>query len=251
MSNQIQEQAPRSSRLIDIGLSVLPQYIIAREGWGRSGLTLTAGLVSGWLGEAGSKNWLPRRLATLSKPLIGLGLLTAFVYRDPDRIPLGNASNYIYAPADGKIVSVQLVGHEPLFVNGPAYRIEIKSHLLDVPIQRTPMPGRVQYLFSPPNQSAQIGLQTPTGQKLLLSYQADPHALGRLPFPLADVRFLFWRIQAGESLAIVQKIGLRGFGQPLLTTLYLPTSGVDILCRGGQHTQAGMTVLGRLTPGEH
>jgi len=67
-----------------------------------------------------------------------------------------------------------------------------------------------------------------------------------LPGLLADVAPGSIWVGAGNQLEIAQKIGLAGFGQPTLLSLYLPAeSSLDLVCKEGQHTQAGMTVLGR------
>ncbi len=234
--------------LVELASSWTPRPRVAREGWAWVGGLLGLGLLAGSLSRLKEGGRLSGFLRVIGLALSGAGLMTAYAYRDPQREPLGTASDYVYSPADGMILSVQKVEDEPLFLNGPAYRIEITSHILDVPIQRSPLPAQVRYIHQNTGEGAKLGLETPTGQPLLLTFQLNPHTRFGLPFPLAPERVIFIRPQVGQSLKTVEEIGVRGFGTPLLTTLYLPIKDMDILCRHGQHVQAGMTVLGRIQP---
>ena len=222
--------------------SLIPRPTIAREGWLRSGVLLGAGLLA--RGLSNRLGWL-RSVGNL---LTGLGFLTAFAYRDPERDPVGQSADFIYAPVDGTVLSVTEVADEPRFIGGPAYKVEIASHILDVPVLRTPMPGRVQYMNCPPGQAAgSLGLEIAGGAHLLLDYRPDLQTRLRLPALLSDSGFMP-RIQAGQTLATIATIGLRGFGVPLLTTLYFPVEGFYILSHTGLHVQAGMTIIGRTIP---
>ena len=174
-----------------------------------------------------------------------LGLLTAYTYRDPERLPLGSASDYIYAPADGKIRSIERLAEEPLFIGGPAYRIEIASSWLTVPIQRTPLPGRVQYIYNGNDGSSRLGLETAEGVRFLVTYGVKGW---HWPAPLAEARPVFLRVGAGQLLPASEPLAVRSFGNSLLTTLYLPADTVDLLREVGQPVQAGMTIIGRLKP---
>ncbi len=228
--------------------SFLPRVTIAREGRFRTAALLVPGLLAVWFGERDSRNPLKNLLARLRRPLLGFGLLEAYGYREPQRLPVGNAPDYVYSPADGRIITLQKVDSEPIFLGVPAYRLEIATNWLHVPVQRTPLPGQVKYILDNPKLPAKLGLQTELGLRFLLSYRPDHQSFFRLPGPLSSPRLVFFRIQAGQNLPVSQEIAVRGFGNPLLTTLFLPADGIDILCRVGQHVQAGMTVIGRISP---
>jgi hypothetical protein len=222
--------------------SLIPRPKIAREGWLRSGVLLGAGLLARSLSS--KLSWL----RPVGNILTGLGFLTAFAYRDPERNSVGQAADFVYAPVDGTVLSVTEVADEPRFVGGPAYKIEIASHILDVPVLRIPMPGRVQYMNCPPSLAAgSLGLEIAGGKRLLLDYRPNLETGWRLPASISGPGFLP-RIQAGQTLTPIAKIGLRGFGVPLLTTLYFPVEGFYILSQAGFHVQAGMTVIGRAIP---
>lgn len=229
-----------TSIIMEMAGDWLPRPAVAREGWGRTGALLGA---AGLLWRTSRPTGWPRRTARL---LLGLGLLTGYAYRDPQREPIGNALDYIYSPTDGTIISVEQIEDEPTFVGGPAYRVRLASHLLDVPMQRTPLPGLVRLIHQTDSQSAQLGLETVRGRRLLLTYQPDSDARLRLPRPLSDPQIVHLRPQAGQFLEVTRKFAVRGLGHPLLTDLYFSTQDTDILCRAGEHVQAGMTVLARL-----
>jgi len=228
--------------------AVLPRPRIVKEGWPRViGLLALAGL-SGWL----SSRPLPAKIAGLLGSLAKLGLsaaaLTAYSYRDPHREPMGNAANYIYAPADGTILRVEPVEDEPLFIKGPAYRLLITSQPLDVPVLRTPLPGQIDYIHRKSDEATTVGVKTQDRRHFLLNFRSNPYKRVAMPQPLASKEPVELFAEAGQSFPVVERLGVRGFGTALLTTLYLPQEGIEILCRTGQHTQAGMTVLGRIKP---
>lgn len=230
-----------NNRLTEFVESIVPQPAIAREGWLRVSALVGLGLLTRWVASRTNNELIAKFWRGVSNFLLPTALLVAYTYRDPQREPIGNASDYVYSPTDGKIVSIEQVDNEPLFVGSAAYRLEISSHLLDVPIQRTPLPGRVSYIYRK-DQAIKFGLQTSEGERILLTYEAKP----TLPVPLADSQIIFIRPQVGQTLDVTDKFAVRGFGQPLLTIVYLPTETMELLCHNGQHVQAGMTVIGRI-----
>lgn len=253
MSQKEIQHIPYNQMVPELLGAVLPRPRIVKGGWPRvAGLVALAGLF-GWLSTrpflaklAGLSGWL-------AKFSLGASFLTAYIYRDPRREPLGNAPDYIYAPADGTILKIEPVEDEPLFVKGPAYRILITSQPLDVAVLRMPLPGQIAYIHRKsqggPQEPTTVGIKTKDQRRLLLTFRSNPYKRISLPQPLADRAPVDLFGEAGQSPGIVGKLGVRGFGVALLTTLYLPQAQLDILCRTGQHTQAGMTVLGRIKPG--
>jgi hypothetical protein len=235
-------EAQHSHYALELIDSLIPRPTIAPEGWPLAGGLLGAGLATSWLAKRAG--WL----RPVSQSLTGLGLLAAFVYRNPEREALGQAEDFIYAPADGTLLSISEVAEEPLFIGGPAYRLEITSHIFDVAVLRTPMPGQVLYIHRPPNEAVtHIGLETANGQRLLISCQPDLRTPFRLPSLLTS-NSPSLRVQAGQNLPTIAPIGVRGLGIPMLTTLHFPAKGYYILCHTGLHVQAGMTAVGRSDP---
>lgn len=249
MSQKEIQHIPYNQMIPELLSAVLPRPRIVREGWPRvAGLLALAGLF-GWLSTRPVLAKLARPFGWLAKFSLGASFLTAYVYRDPRREPLGNAPDYIYAPSDGTILRIEAVEDEPLFVKGPAYRILITSQPLDVAVLRMPLPGQISYIHRGPQEPTTVGIKTKDQRRLLLTFRSNPYKRISLPYPLAAKESVDIFGEAGQSLWVTRRLGVRGFGVALLTTLYLPQARMDILCRSSQHTQAGMTVLGRIKPG--
>jgi phosphatidylserine decarboxylase len=253
----------RLKDLSDFVVDAGPRLGLAQEGWGRTAVFLAAGGIIAQLGqrlEKQAKNGPGRGAGVLldlgGRALLGLGLFTAFLYRDPERDPVGTDPDFVYAPADGKIVELEQNVTEPRFINGPAHRITIASYLWNVHIQRAPVAGQVRYVYyesgegkEPAHYLGIISVGAQSERRVLLVQQPDRVARFRLPEALVENAPGTLRIAAGDRIEVSEKIGLTGFGQPALISLYLPaTSEVDILCSNGQPTQAGMTVLARFKP---
>ncbi len=240
-----------------------PRLGLAQEGWGRIAAFLATGGIIAQLGQRlgkQAKNGLGRTAGAAldlgGRTLLGFGLFTTFLYRDPERDPVGTDPNFVYAPADGKIVGLEHNITEPRFISGPAHRITIASNLLNVHIQRAPVSGQVRYVYYESGEGKDpthyVGI-TSTGEegerRVLLAQQLNPASKFRLPPRLAESSPGKLRIAAGDNIQLSEKIGLAGFGQPTLVSLYLPAiPSLDILCSNEQHTQAGMTVLARFKP---
>ncbi len=231
----------------EIVAAFLPHPRIASEGWPRTILLGGLSIVS--MALAWRSQGLPARVYKISSRLLAAAAATtAAAYRNPQREPLGNAPDYFYSPVDGTVELVEKLENEPQYISGPAYRLRIRSHLLDVPILRAPLGGRITYIHRRRNVAAKLGFDTAAG-RLLITFLRNPHTWLRLPFPLSAATTINIRPEAGQKLEVSQICGVRGFGQPLQTSLYLPYANVDILCRAGQHVQAGMSVVGRIKPG--
>ncbi len=237
-----------------------PQPAFAAQGLPRAGFFLTGGslaFVTGKWWESRAGSWLRHDLGTLLKLtgriLLGLGAFSLFSYRDPFRFPLGNDPDFIYSPVDGRVMEITEGVAEPKFIRGPATRLTFACSLLDVHIQRAPVGGRVRYRFNETaggkTKANYLGLtftREKGDRRILLVQKPVPQPTFKLPNFLATNSPGIYTAGAGDTLGISQKIGLAGFGEPNLISLYLPGGfPVDILCKTGQHVQAGMTVIGR------
>ena len=139
--------------------AAMPRPKVIKSGWPR---------IIGMLALVGLFRWLAGRqfpprvrgfFGKLSKLGVFAAAVTAYSYRDPHREPLGNASDFVYAPADGTILRVEPVEDEPLFIKGPAYRILITSQPLDVPVLRAPLPGQVEYILQKTDDGTSVGVK--------------------------------------------------------------------------------------------
>ena len=103
------------------GLYVAAAFVI---GLILSGLTLII---------PGVPEWLEFGLIPLFTP--GAGLFVAYFFRDPERTSPPDSELLILAPADGKVVEIERE-HEPLFIQGPAWRVSIFLSVLNVHVNR-------------------------------------------------------------------------------------------------------------------
>jgi hypothetical protein len=187
--------------------------------------------------------WL--RLAGWSA--VGAGLLTAYAYREPQFEPAGSAPDFSFAPVDGKFLAADRIEDEPVFLKSAAYKILIISHMLDLPVVRAPFAGRLQFVYNRPGQPLQIGLEGTDGRRVLMTFETSPYRRDiSLPVPFSDRDLVFMRKQAGDPVQAHEKIGVRGFGRSVMTTVYLQTDVSGLLARLGKQCRAGLTVLSRL-----
>lgn len=190
-------------------------------------------------------------LAAIIHPLAMIlpGLLTAFFiffFRNPRRTGPRNPDSLI-SPADGRVMSVTTVEHDP-FLDAPAIRISIFLSLFNVHINRAPMDGRVakviyrpgKYLPAFKSHASEINERNTlviTGQDTTIAvHQISGFVARRI---VCDVR-------EGDILTQRQRFGMIRFGS--CTELILPTDHV-IHVREGDKVQGGLTILaGRPEP---
>ncbi|MFI5145428.1 MAG: phosphatidylserine decarboxylase family protein [Ignavibacteria bacterium] len=82
--------------------------------------------------------------------LLGLSILlfgfTLFFFRDPVRkLPEEIKDNHIISPADGKVMMIEEIGNEPVFLKSPAKLIAIFLSPLNVHVNRIPVSGVIDY----------------------------------------------------------------------------------------------------------
>jgi phosphatidylserine decarboxylase len=171
---------------------------------------------------------------------IVLSLWVVAFFRDPVR---GGArgTQYIIAPADGKVVSIVDVD-EPTFLNGRATRVSIFMNVFDVHVNRYPTDGQVAYRHynagkfghagaeksSLDNEQSSVGLDTPKG-KVLVRQIAGLVA-----------RRIVTDHAVGEQVGQGERMGMIRFGSRV--DLFVP-AGARVLVRVGDRTRAGVTVV--------
>jgi phosphatidylserine decarboxylase len=179
-------------------------------------------------------------LAIIPATLIAFVL---FFFRNPKRnVPSGE--NYILSPADGVIMEIDEV-IEDRFIKGPAIRISIFLSILNVHLNRAPLPGEVKYRYYRPgkfipafkshasdiNEKNYIGIES-GGYKVLVTQITGFIAR----------RIKCWAPE-GKSLAGGEIIGIIKFGSG--TEIFIPT-GSRLYVKKGDHVKAGETALGLL-----
>lgn len=179
-------------------------------------------------------------------------LLSGFVlyfFRDPERkIPEGD---YILAPADGKIISIEPV-REDSYIKGSGTQISIFLSITDVHVNRHPVSGTVEHVAYHPgkymvawhpkasqeNERAEFGVKHASGQRLFFR-QITGYVARRIVFHTREGD----RVRAGD------RFGLMKFGSRM--DLILP-SDLSLQVGHGDRTVAGETIIASLKePGDN
>lgn len=159
----------------------------------------------------------------------------ALLYRDPDRITPQD-QNALFAPADGALHSIDQI-YEHRFLHTDATRLTIHTSLIDVPVQRSPVIGRIAYLeHVEPSGTAEtpslhIGLQM-AWAPILLTITAGP--IGQQ---------VLSRVQQGESVSAGQRLSIARFGAQV--ALLIPSDAAEHFPSIGTQLRAGQTRIGQ------
>ncbi|MGD9896438.1 MAG: phosphatidylserine decarboxylase [Candidatus Methylacidiphilaceae bacterium] len=180
-----------------------------------------------------------RFLGTLLLLLLGCVI---FFFRDPDRKPSLDP-NAILAPADGKVVQVDVVRESP-FSFRPMRRVAIFLSVFDVHVNRAPVAGtvrKIQYASgsfldarrkeaADRNERQDWWIESPRG---IVGVRQIAGKVAR--------RIVRW-VGNGASVRAGERIGMIRFGSR--TELYVPEE-CRILVEPGDVVHAGETVVGR------
>jgi phosphatidylserine decarboxylase len=184
----------------------------------------------------------------VGRPLLLVGLaLTAFClyfFRDPERVP-SPVPGALLAPADGRIVSIELAVPPPELQMDtmPRWRIATFLSVLNVHVNRVPAtasvtrvayhPGRflnaADDKASDENERNSVALRLPGGQDLAVVQIAGLIA-----------RRILCDLRAGDAVSAGARYGIIRFGSR--TDLYLP-HGVSPVVAVGQTAVGGETVF--------
>lgn len=190
---------------------------------------------------------------TLLMWLLGLVLLAVFFallsvftiafFRNPERsVPQDDFS--IVAPADGKIIKIEMLTLEEGLIRGNYRMISIFMNVFNVHVNRIPCDGRVEAIkyhkgkfFSADldkasilNERNYLVIESASGIKVMIVQIAG----------LIARRIVCW-VNTGTNVEKGQRFGLIRFGSRL--DVYLPEE-VDVCVGLGQKVRAGETVLG-------
>lgn len=186
--------------------------------------------------------------AVLAAGLCGVGLFTAWFFRNPRRVAPGSPGAVV-APGDGRVLAVE-EEFEPRYLKDRSVRISIFLNIFDVHVNRMPCAGTVEGVAYQPgqffsadrpeatlrNEQNAVMIRTALGSKVLCVQVAG----------LIARRIVCWT-QAGESVACGERFGLIRFGSRMDT--YLP-QGTRIAVAAGDRVKGGETLLGELSTGE-
>lgn len=171
-----------------------------------------------------------------------VSLFVAWFFRDPKRPT--PPEGFGLSPADGKIIKIELVPHNP-YTEGSALKISIFMNLLSVHVNRSPVNGRlVKQIYHPGrflnasfdkasehNERNALIVETESGDKIVFVQIAGFIAR----------RIVSW-VGDGDHLIRGQRFGMIRFGSRV--DLYLPPE-VQPLVTVGQKVSAGWSPLWR------
>lgn len=221
--------------------------MIAREGWPLIITACTIGLIlsGGMLMIPGVPHWIEYVFTPVLLP--GLGLMVAWFFRDPERIPPPDHHSLILAPADGKVLEV-VKEEESLFIEGQAWRVSIFLSVLNVHVNRIPVSGVVHYRAYQPgkfrvawhpkssrfNEQSHIGVQHSSGTPVLFKQIA-----GRL------ARRIIFHLDEGDQVEAGKRFGLIQFGSRM--DLFFPAE-LPVQIKVGDRVQAGVSLIAPASP---
>jgi phosphatidylserine decarboxylase len=165
-------------------------------------------------------------------------------FRDPVR-PGPRGDRLVIAPADGQVVSV-IETDEPAYLGDRATRVSIFMNVFNVHVNRYPADGTVEFRHYQPghfghamaekasleNEQSSVGLRTSRG-KLLVRQIAGLIA-----------RRIVTDHEVGATVRQGERMGIIRFGSRV--DVFLPR-GAQVRVREGEHTKAGVTVVGEWT----
>lgn len=196
---------------------------------------LVAGLAAGWF------HW---SLALVPGVLL---CLVVWFFRDPPRrIP--QEPGLVVSPADGKVVEVERLDHEP-WIGGPAVRIGIFLSIFNVHINRAPVAGRAirQRYFPGKFLNAMSSHSAQENENLWIGLEEDRPPYRRLIVRViagAIARRIVCGLRPGEKLSRGDKFGMIKLGSR--TELILPDApDLEVEVMPGARVRAGSSVLAR------
>lgn len=204
---------------------------IAREGWPYILVLIGAG---GLL--------LALRFTPAGALLVGLGLFTAFFFRDPERAIPGD-ERLVVSPADGRIVKVVAAPDDHPIGPG-ATQVSIFLSIFNVHINRAPIAGRIesaQYTKGEFLPAFDDKASLRNEQNAVIVADGTERLMFKQIAGLIARRIVF-RKRPGDSVARGERVGLIKFGSR--TDIFLPR-GVEVAVKVGDRVQGGSSVIGR------
>jgi phosphatidylserine decarboxylase len=184
----------------------------------------------------------------LAMPLVLAAALIVWFFRDPQRA-VPTQPGLVVAPADGKIVSIERIDHDP-FLEGPAVQIGIFLSVFNVHLNRSPVASRVIGLTYSPGKflNALRPRSAQENEQLALRLQETQapyrrYIVRQIAGAIAR-RIVCW-VRPGDVLARGARFGMIKLGSR--TELILPTEDgqLEIRVRIGQHVKAGFSEIAR------
>lgn len=178
--------------------------------------------------------WAPLALLAL--------LLTVFIgwfFRDPER-EVTRDPGAVLAPGDGRVVAVREEGHATL--------VSIFLSLFDVHVNRSPIGGVVQDVTHKPGRFGAAFREEASrrNEQTRVRINGDRGTVVLVQVAGLVARRIVCRIEAGQTVAAGQRIGLIRFGSRV--DLLIPPSWSPTV-REGDRVRGGLTVVARTDSG--
>ena len=173
---------------------------------------------------------------------IGLGLFTAYFFRDPAR-RITSDPKAIVAPADGTIVGIEEIASSPYF-DGPCKRVSIFLSVFNVHINRAPFDGVVASIQYRPG-AFKNAMRADTSDLNEANTVYMTTAQGGMTVRQISgliARRIVCKVVPGEAVAKGEKFGMIKFGSR--TELYLPTN-TEICVKMKDKVEGGASIVGR------
>jgi len=180
----------------------------------------------------------------LSVPFLLLGVGVLLFFRDFPRT-ISAAEHEVVAPADGKVVAVEILEDSPYF-EGKTKRISIFLSLFDAHINRAPYQCRVREIEYKPGKF--INAMKPDSSTineantLYLDTELGPMTVRQISGLVA--RRIVCAASVGDSLSTGQKFGMIRFGSR--TELYLPPRA-EVMVEVDDKVHAGSSIVARFS----
>lgn len=217
---------------------ISPRIPLAKQAWAELTLS-TAAFGAAAFGLALAPGLLTAAAAGTLGTLWAALLL---FFRDPERRSPAEPGA-VLAPADGRVMEVGTV-EEPHYIRGPAAKIGIFMSLLDVHVNRSPLPGTVEWTRHIPGRNLpafRAEASSQNEQNLI----GMAHAGGKvLVKQIAGVlaRRIVCSVQPGQALEAGQRLGMIKFGSRV--ELFLPLDATPTV-RVGDQVRGGLSVVAR------
>jgi phosphatidylserine decarboxylase len=204
---------------------------IARDGWPYI-LTFVI------LGAAAALRW-----PWLGLGLVGLGLFTAFFFRDPER-RIADGYRLIVSPADGRVVQVIAApATNPL--GAGATQVSIFLSIFNVHVNRSPIAGRISAVTY--NKGAFLPAfddkASLKNEQNCVTNEGGGQRVAFTQIAGLIARRIVFRKRPGDMVARGERVGLIKFGSRV--DVFVP-AGTALKVKVGDRVAGGLTVLGEL-----
>jgi phosphatidylserine decarboxylase len=180
--------------------------------------------------------------AAVALVLLALPIAIALFFRDPDR-SVPRDPDAVRAPADGRVMHAGDARPEEA-PPGRWLQISIFLSLLDVHINRTPVPGRVirvEYVPGSAVPAYRPDAHRNEHSEIWIDHDGQIVVTRQVVGVLA--RRVVCRVTPGQQLEPGARIGLMKFGSRM--DVFVPITATIMVSRG-EHVRAGETILARL-----